>query len=78
MYLNPVFDEKEVEKEKGVIIDEINMYEDMPNRHVHDLFGELLYGDQPAGWNITGTKGNPCFRSHLYVASPTSCGLPFT
>ncbi|MEK7558315.1 MAG: pitrilysin family protein [Patescibacteria group bacterium] len=56
IYLNPVFDEKEVEKEKGVIIDEINMYEDMPNRHVHDLFGELLYGDQPAGRNVAGTK----------------------
>ncbi len=56
MYLNPLFDEKEIEKEKGVITEEINMYEDMPHRHVHDLFMELLYGDQPAGWNIAGTK----------------------
>ncbi len=56
IYINPIFDAKEVEKEKGVIIDEINMYEDMPNRHVHDLFGGLLYGDQPAGWNVAGTK----------------------
>jgi predicted Zn-dependent peptidase len=39
-----------------VIIEEINMYEDMPHRHVHDLFMELLYGDQPAGWNIAGNK----------------------
>jgi len=58
IYLHPLFDEREIEKEKGVIIDEINMYEDMPNRHVHDLFGELLYGDQPAGWNVAGTKEN--------------------
>lgn len=56
IYLNPVFDAREVEKEKGVITDEINMYEDTPSRHVHDLFGELLYGDQPAGWNVAGTK----------------------
>jgi predicted Zn-dependent peptidase len=34
------------------------MYEDLPNRHVQDLMMELLYGDQPAGWNIAGTKEN--------------------
>ena len=56
LYLNPVFPEKELEKEKGVIIEEINMYEDTPQRHVYDLFMSLLYGDQPAGWNIAGTR----------------------
>lgn len=56
MYLNPLFETSEIEKEKGVIVEEINMYEDMPHRHVHDLFMELLYGDQPAGWGIAGTK----------------------
>ena len=56
MYLNPIFDEQEIEKEKGVIVEEINMYEDMPQRHVHDLWSELLYGDQPAGWNIAGPR----------------------
>jgi predicted Zn-dependent peptidase len=39
-----------------VIIEEMNMYEDMPNRRVHELFQNLLYGDQPAGWDIIGTK----------------------
>jgi len=47
-----------MEKEKGVITEEINMYEDLPNRHVQDLIMELLYGDQPAGWNIAGQKQN--------------------
>ncbi|HEY4511495.1 MAG TPA: pitrilysin family protein [Candidatus Paceibacterota bacterium] len=56
MYVNPLFDEKEIEKEKGVIVEEINMYEDTPHKHVQDLFMELLYGDQPAGWNIAGRK----------------------
>ncbi|MST04269.1 MAG: insulinase family protein [Candidatus Pacebacteria bacterium] len=56
MYLNPVFDEKEIEKEKGVIIEELNMYEDTPMRKVGDLFTQLLYGDQPAGWDIGGNK----------------------
>src|SRR3989344_2972155 len=56
LYLNPVFDPKEIEKEKGVIIEELNMYEDMPQRKVQDLFLELLYGDQPAGWDVGGKK----------------------
>ncbi len=58
IYLNSTFPEAEMEKEKGVIIEEINMYEDMPNRHVQDLMMSLLYGDQPAGWNIAGEKKN--------------------
>lgn len=58
LYLNPVFDDKEIEKEKGVIIEEINMYEDLPMRKVQEVFMELLYGDQPAGWNIAGPKEN--------------------
>lgn len=58
IYLNSTFPETEMEKEKGVIVEEINMYEDMPHRHVHDLFMSVLYGDQPAGWNIAGTREN--------------------
>ncbi|MFA6520203.1 MAG: pitrilysin family protein [Candidatus Paceibacterota bacterium] len=58
IYLNSTFPEAEMEKEKGVIIEEINMYEDMPNRHVQDLMMKLLYGDQPAGWNVAGEKEN--------------------
>ncbi len=58
IYLNSTFPEAEMEKEKGVIVEEINMYEDMPHRHVQDLFTALLYGDQPAGWNIAGTREN--------------------
>lgn len=58
IYLNSTFPEAEMQKEKGVIVEEINMYEDMPARHVQDLFQEVLYGDQPAGWNIAGTKEN--------------------
>ncbi len=56
IYLNSTFPEAEMQKEKGVIVEEINMYEDMPARHVQDLFQEALYGDQPAGRNIAGTR----------------------
>ena len=58
IYLNSTFPEAEMQKEKGVIIEEINMYEDLPMRHVQDMMMELLYGDQPAGWNIAGEKKN--------------------
>ncbi len=58
VYLNSTFPEAEMEKEKGVIIEEINMYQDMPNRDVQDLVMKLLYGDQPAGWNVAGEKEN--------------------
>jgi predicted Zn-dependent peptidase len=54
--LNPLFPEKEIEKERGVIIEEINMYYDNPMNYVQILWPQLLYGDQPAGWPIAGTK----------------------
>jgi predicted Zn-dependent peptidase len=56
LYLNPTFPEVEIEKEKGVIIEEINMYEDLPQQKVGELFMKLVYGDQPAGWSIAGRK----------------------
>lgn len=54
--LNPNFDQAEINKEKGVIIEEINMYEDTPTRKVGDVWTDLLYGDQPAGWDRAGKK----------------------
>jgi len=56
IYLNQIFEPKEIDKERGVIIEEINMYEDLPMRRVQELFTTLLYGDQPAGWDIAGRK----------------------
>jgi len=64
IYLNSTFPEAEMQKEKGVIIEEINMYEDMPNHHVQNLMMKLLYGNQPAGWNITGQKKNILNMKH--------------
>jgi predicted Zn-dependent peptidase len=58
VYLNPLFSSDEIEREKGVIIQELNMYYDNPQRHIYDLFSKVLYGDQPAGWEIVGSKEN--------------------
>jgi len=54
--LNPLFKVEEIEKEKGVIVEEINMYEDMPQSQVSDLFENLLYKGNPLGYDTIGTK----------------------
>ena len=53
--INPLFPAGEIDKERGVILQELYMYQDMPQRHVMDVFDELMYGDQPAGWDVGGT-----------------------
>lgn len=81
LYLNPTFPDTELQKEKGVIIEEMNMYEDLPQRYVRDVFSDLLYGDQPAGWSIIGNKNIIkkatredfiCYRKEHYVAEATT------
>lgn len=51
-----VFPLKEIEKEKAVVIDEINSYKDNPAEWIHDEFDELIFGGHPLGRNILGTK----------------------
>jgi len=58
IYLNSTFPKAEMEKEKGVIVGEINMYEDMPTSKVQDLITTVVFGDQPLGWSILGPKEN--------------------
>lgn len=54
--LNPLFPAAEIEKERGVIIEEIRMYTDMPMRHIWHLWQAALYGDHPLGKRIDGTE----------------------
>ena len=54
MVLNPLLKEEEIEREKGVITEEINMYKDTPMRHIGDVFEGLLFGDVPLGWDTAG------------------------
>ncbi|MGC9031488.1 MAG: M16 family metallopeptidase [Minisyncoccia bacterium] len=56
--LNSKFEEKEMEKERGVILQEYNMYLDTPISYIGDLFEESLYDDQPIGWSVIGKKEN--------------------
>jgi predicted Zn-dependent peptidase len=80
VYLNSLIPSKELEKEKGVIIEEINMYNDSPMDYVELLWPKLLYGNQPAGRPIAGTKKTVTeinrkkivdYKNKQYVASNT-------
>jgi predicted Zn-dependent peptidase len=50
------FDPDEIEREKGVIVEEMNMYFDTPRDYISGVYDSLLYGDQPLGWDIIGRK----------------------
>lgn len=58
MYLNPTFPQKDIDIERGVIIEEINMYEDLPQQTVVDLWQSLLYPNTSAGRPVIGPKEN--------------------
>ena len=56
MLRNSLFKTEEINKERGVIIEELNLYEDTPARKIHDIYESLLYGESPMGWDIGGRK----------------------
>lgn len=58
MVLNSKFDSQEIEREKGVIIEEINMYEDTPIQKISEVFESLLYSPTSLGWCVAGEKEN--------------------
>jgi predicted Zn-dependent peptidase len=56
MLRNSRFDADEIDREKGVIVEEMNMYADTPRSYVGNVWERHLYGDQPLGWDIIGTE----------------------
>lgn len=58
MLVNAQFPIEEMEREKGVIIQEIRMYEDMPQSQVVEKWQERYYGDNPFGWSTLGPVEN--------------------
>jgi predicted Zn-dependent peptidase len=59
IFLNSSLPAKEITKERGAVIQEIDMYEDMPIRTVSDVFERLIFGgDHPLGRTILGPKAN--------------------
>ncbi len=55
MTQHPTFDPEEFERERGVILDEINMYRDVPEDYVGQLSSEAMWGDHPLGREIAGS-----------------------
>ncbi len=81
IYLNSKIDAKEIEKEKGTIIQELNMYEDTPVRNITDIFESMLYSGTPLGREIVGTKKTIVsfkrkvfidFMRRFYIAADTA------
>jgi predicted Zn-dependent peptidase len=59
IFINSTLPRKEIDKERGAVIQEIDMYEDMPMRSVGDVFDELIYGaEHPLGRTVLGPKEN--------------------
>lgn len=58
IFLNSVFDEREVERERTVIYQEIGMVEDSPEEHVYTLLGPAFWGTHPLGRSILGSREN--------------------
>lgn len=56
LYLNPIYAEAEIKKEKGVVKEEIKLYEDKPTSHVWEVFTQICFGDTPPGWSVLGTN----------------------
>jgi predicted Zn-dependent peptidase len=80
MLLNATFAEEEIERERGVILEEYNMYLDTPASQVSFDFERHLFGDQPLGWEEIGTLETIKslkrdhfldYRSKLYTANNT-------
>lgn len=80
IYTNPTLPKKEIETERGVILEEFSMYEDRPERKVLELLAYLMYGDTPAGRSTIGSRRNikrfsreniVDYRKKHYTASST-------
>src|SRR6056297_1236351 len=56
IFLNAALRKEDLQREKPVIIEELNMYLDSPQQYVSELWSEVLYGDQPAGRKIIGSR----------------------
>jgi len=56
MIINPLIPEREVERERGVILEEMNMYYDTPAAYIGELAKRSVYGDTPLGRDVVGTR----------------------
>jgi predicted Zn-dependent peptidase len=58
LIFNSLLMEEDIEREKGVVIEEINLYEDTPSEHINDLFAQAIFPGHPVGQPVSGTREN--------------------
>jgi predicted Zn-dependent peptidase len=84
IFLNSVYDAKEMELEKGVIVEEIKMYQDTPDELIHDFFTEVIYHGHPLGRPTIGSEKSVRsigrddvidYTKHLYTPDNTIIAL---
>lgn len=56
IFQNSIFPEDEIEKEKGIIFEEIKSVEDTPEDYIHDLFNKNIWGERGLGQSVLGMK----------------------
>ncbi len=56
IFMNSTFSEEEIEKEKGIIFEEIKMVEDTPDDYIHDIFTKNIWGETGLGQPVLGSK----------------------
>lgn len=56
MIKESLLSKEEIEKEKGVIVEELRMLRDIPARVIWDLYEKLQFGNQPLGWDLGGDE----------------------
>ena len=78
LYMNPRFALHDIERERGVICEEILMYRDEPSSHVQEILNGHFWPDHPLGRPLTGTpktvESHPAERLPLLSGEPLSCG----
>lgn len=58
LVFSPLIPAQELEKERGTIVEEINMYQDNPMVYVSRIFPSLVFGNTSLGWQVIGKKKN--------------------
>ena len=56
IFLNSIFDAQDMDRERQVILQEINLVEDTPDEHIHELFNHHFWNNHPLGMSILGTE----------------------
>jgi len=56
IFLHSLYQEEEIEKEKGVIKEEIKLVEDTPDEYIHDLFSRTIWGETELGQPVLGKR----------------------